>query len=108
LLSITISDVLLLLLRPDHQDFQGTAVTVDIARKLNVPELYLVLNKVPVGLDVDDLRQQMTDAYASETAAIMPLSEEVVENASAGLFSLTNPDHAWSVQIRNIAQRLMP
>ena len=29
LLSITISDVLLLILRPDRQDFQGTAVTVE-------------------------------------------------------------------------------
>ena len=31
LLSVAISDVLVLLLRPDQQDLQGTAVTVDIA-----------------------------------------------------------------------------
>ena len=31
LLSIAISDVLIVILRPDQQDFQGTAVTVDIA-----------------------------------------------------------------------------
>ena len=40
------------------------------------------------------------------TAAILPLAEEVVQNASAGLFSLTNPDHAWSEQLRTIAQRV--
>ena len=34
LLSIAISDVFVLVLRPDHQDFQGTAVTVEVARKL--------------------------------------------------------------------------
>jgi septum site-determining protein MinD len=106
LLSITISDILLLILRPDRQDFQGTAVTVDIARKLNVPALYLVVNKVPRGVDTEDLRAQMTAAYAAETAAILPLAEEVVQNASAGLFSLTNPDHAWSEQLRVIAQRV--
>ena len=47
LLSIAISDLLIIVLRPDQQDFQGTAVTVDVARKLNIPHLYLVVNKVP-------------------------------------------------------------
>ncbi len=106
LLSITISDVLLLILRPDRQDFQGTAVTVDVARKLEVPALYLMVNKVPRGVDTDDLREQMTAAYAAETAAILPLAEEVVQNASGGLFSVTNPDHPWSQQIRGVAERL--
>lgn len=106
LLSITISDVLLLILRPDRQDFQGTAVTVDVARKLEVPALYLIVNKVPRNVDAEDLREQMNAAYGAETAAVLPLAEEVVQNASGGLFSLTQPDHPWSQQIRNIAARL--
>ena len=103
LLSITISDVLLLILRPDRQDFQGTAVTVDVARRLDVPNLYLVLNKVPSGVDLADLRAQMDGAYGAETVAMLPLSEEVVQNASGDLFSLTNPDLPWSAEIRKIA-----
>jgi septum site-determining protein MinD len=106
LLSITISDVLLLILRPDRQDFQGTAVTVDVARKLEVPALYLIVNKVPRNVDAEDLREQMNAAYGAETAAVLPLAEEVVQNASGGLFSLTQPEHPWSQQIRNIAARL--
>ena len=31
-------------LRPDHQDYQGTAVTLEVARRLNVPDLFLVVN----------------------------------------------------------------
>jgi MinD-like ATPase involved in chromosome partitioning or flagellar assembly len=65
-----------------------------------------VVNKVPTGVDVADLREQMTKAYASEVAAILPLSEEVVQNASAGLFSLTSPNHPWSEQLRLIAERV--
>ena len=107
LLSITISDVLLLILRPDKQDFQGTAVTVDVARRLEVPELYLVVNKVPHNVDIEDLRAQMTDAYRADTAALLPLSEQVVQNASGALFSITHPEHAWSGQIRAIADRLL-
>jgi MinD-like ATPase involved in chromosome partitioning or flagellar assembly len=106
LLSITISDVLLLILRPDRQDFQGTAVTVDVARRLDVPALFLVVNKVPAGVDLGDLRDQMDRAYGVETVAMLPLSVEVVQNASAGLFSLTSPDTEWSQQIRQIAARI--
>jgi MinD-like ATPase involved in chromosome partitioning or flagellar assembly len=106
MLSMTISDVLLLLLRPDEQDFQGTAVTVDIARRLSVPNLLLVLNKVPDVIDVDDLRAQMDTAYATRTAAFLPLSTQVAINASAGLFSLTSPDDAWSQGVQHVADSL--
>ena len=106
LLSITISDVLILILRPDRQDFQGTAVTVDVARRLDVPNLFLVLNKVPSGVDFDDLREQMNSAYGAETVAMLPLSEQVVQNASGDLFSITNPEHDWSGEIRKIAARV--
>ena len=47
LLSIAISDVLLIILRPDHQDYLGTGVTVEVARRLSVPQMMLVVNKVP-------------------------------------------------------------
>jgi septum site-determining protein MinD len=106
LLSITISDVLLIILRPDHQDFQGTAVTVDVARKLDVPTLLVVVNKIPHAVDEQDLRQQMVNAYGVEVAAMLPLSEDVVTNASYGLFSITHPNHPWSEQIRAIAARV--
>lgn len=104
MLSITVSDVLLLLLRPDKQDFQGTAVTVDIARRLSVPRLLLVLNKVPDVIDASDLRAQMEQAYGASTVAVLPLSEEVVVNASGALFSLTHPEHPWSREIGAIVE----
>ncbi len=106
MLSLTISDVLLLILRPDKQDFQGTAVTVDIARRLDVPLLLLVVNKVPSNIDTDDLRSQLNSAYGAETAAVLPLSEQVVQNASGGLFSLLHPEHPWSEQVRMLAARI--
>jgi len=107
LLSITISDILLLILRPDRQDFQGTAVTVDVARRLEVPSLLLVLNMVPRGVDLDDLRDQMDAAYGAETAAILPMTENVVRNASGGLFSLSDPDSPWSEGIRTVVARVL-
>src|SRR5262249_53671694 len=75
LLSIAISDVLVLVLRPDRQDFQGTAVTVDVARKLSVPRMMLVVNKTLPAMDTPALRQQVESTYDAPVAAVFPLSE---------------------------------
>jgi MinD-like ATPase involved in chromosome partitioning or flagellar assembly len=107
LLSITISNVLVLVLRPDQQDFQGTAVTVDVARKLEVPEILLVVNKVLADYDPDAVRAEVERTYELPVAGIMPLSEDVVRLASAGVFSVEQPDHPISEEIRRIAERVV-
>lgn len=106
LLSITISDILLLLMRPDKQDFQGTAVTVDVARRLEVPDLLLVINKVPASIDSVALRADLSRIYGAEVAGVLPLSETVVESASGALFSITQPDDPWSVALSEVARRV--
>jgi MinD-like ATPase involved in chromosome partitioning or flagellar assembly len=106
LLSITISDVLLLILRPDQQDFQGTAVTVEVARKLEVPALLLVVNKTLPSFDFDAVREQVERTYDAQVAGILPLSEDIVRLASSDVFSLRHPDHPWSQEIRRIANQI--
>jgi len=107
LLSIAISDVLLLILRPDRQDFQGTSVTVEVARKLDVARMLLVVNKVLQSFDFDAIREQVTRTYKTPVAGVLPLSEDVVRIASSDLFSLVEPDHPWSAELRAIARAAM-
>ncbi len=107
LLSITVSDTLVLLLRPDRQDYQGTAVTVEIARRLDVPELLLLLNKVPDTLDPAEVAAEASAAFGAEVAGVLPLSADLVTNASSGLFSVSHPDHPWSRTIRSVAHRVL-
>ncbi|MFP4345889.1 MAG: MinD/ParA family protein [Anaerolineales bacterium] len=104
LLSIAISDLLFIILRPDQQDFQGTAVTVDVARKLEVPALYLIINKALSSYDFDALGEQIEEIYGAPVAAILPLSEDVARMQSSDIFSLRFPDHPVSEAIRNVAQ----
>lgn len=106
LLSIMISDALLLIMRPDKQDYQGTAVTVDIAGRLEVLELLLMVNKVPSHADRVAMATDVAEIYGVEVAGVLPLSEDIVSNASRGLFSLTDPDHEWSIAIAAVADRL--
>ena len=107
LLSLLISDILVLLLRPDQQDFQGTAVTVEVARKLRMKKLLLVVNKALTKLDFVSLKQQVEQAYDAPVAGILPVSEEMIELGSAGLFSLIHPEHPYSRGVREVAAQLL-
>jgi len=93
LLSIAISDALIIIMRPDQQDYQGTAVTVDVARKLDVPNLYLVINKIPEVFDFDSTRTRAEELYECPVAAILPHSDDMMALASSDIFSLRFPDH---------------
>jgi len=107
LLSIAISDLLIVLLRPDNQDFQGTAVTVDIARSLDVPKLILVVNKAVPGYDYDDLKDQIESTYKAPLACILPLNFELADNASKDLFALKYPQHPWSAELQKITEVIL-
>lgn len=106
LLSIAISDGVVLILRPDQQDFQGTAVTVEVARKLGQINLLLVVNKVLPSIDFDDLKRQIEQNYRAPVAAILPLSEDMVRLGSGGVFSLKFPNHPYSQGVRNVAAHI--
>ncbi|NJM72707.1 MAG: MinD/ParA family protein [Scytonema sp. RU_4_4] len=107
LLSIAISHILVLIMRPDYQDYQGTAVTVDLAQQLEVPQMFLVVNKALPIFNLEDLRQQVEDAYNVSVIGVLPLSEEVAHLASSDIFSQRYPEHPWSDEVNTIARRLM-
>jgi septum site-determining protein MinD len=106
LLSLAIADALVIMLRPDQQDYLGTSVTVEVARKLGVPSIKLVVNKVPQLFDAADVRRKVEEAYSCEVAAIIPHSEELMALASGGIFSLHYPDHPVSALYREVARVL--
>ncbi len=107
LLSITMSGVLVLVMRPDQQDFQGTAVTVDLARKLKVPKMFLLINKVIKSLDIEDLQQQIEKIYQLPVTSTLPLSNEMVELGSRGIFALNYPQHPLTQVLESIARQII-
>jgi MinD-like ATPase involved in chromosome partitioning or flagellar assembly len=107
LLSIAISDALVIILRPDSQDYQGTAVTVEVARKLDVQRLLLVVNKVPSSFDTAAVKARVEKAYNSEVAGVLPHSDEMMTLASSGIFVLRYPNHPVTGIFRQIAARMI-
>ncbi len=106
LLSIAISDTLVIILRPDHQDYQGTSVTVEVARSLEVPRLLLVVNKTPPTFDVAEVEARVSQTYQCDVAAVIHHSDELMTLASAGVFSMRYPSHALTETYRRLAARI--
>jgi septum site-determining protein MinD len=107
LLSISIADVLVIIMRPDAQDYQGTAVTVEVARKLEVPRMVMVVNRLPPIFSLDQVQARVEQLYQCEVAGVVPHSDDVMNLASEGIFSMRNPDHQVTAIYKQIMHRLM-
>jgi MinD-like ATPase involved in chromosome partitioning or flagellar assembly len=106
LLSIAMSNSVAIVMRPDRQDYEGTRVTVGVARKLNVPRIMLVVNKTPESFDPAEVKQRVEATYECEVAAVLPHSDELMVLSSGGVFALHFPKHPLTALYREIAARL--
>lgn len=106
LLSIAVSKALVVVLHPDQQDFQGTAVTVDVARSLQIETIHVVLNNAPTSLDVSEARAQLASTYKCSDSRVIPHTEELMGLSSSKLFAQHYPDHPLTGILKELAQSL--
>jgi septum site-determining protein MinD len=106
LLSLALSDRLLVLLRPDRQDYQGTSVTLKVAAQLSVPKMSLCINKAPPKLPEAALREKAEAAYGYPVDAVLHHADDMMELASNGLFAQRFPEHPLSRQLVALAGKL--
>lgn len=103
LLSIAISNELVIILRPDRQDFQGTAVTLRVAQKLNTPKISLVVNKLLPKYDPEVIKGQIFQLFKVPVLGVLPVAEEMIDLGSEGLFTLEYPQHRYTEEIKRVA-----
>jgi septum site-determining protein MinD len=106
LFAIAISHVLLIVMRPDQQDYEGTGVTVEVARSLEAPRILLIINKTPAAFAADDVKQRVEQTYGCEVAAVLPHADEMMTLASNGIFVLRHPDHPLTALYQQVAAQL--
>lgn len=107
LLSIALSDAMVVILRPDRQDYLGTAVTLEVARKLDVPRLMLLVNKMPKAFDGEMIQQQVEANYGATVGGLFQENDEMLQLASSGIFFLHYPDHPFAQEVSKVAKKLM-
>jgi MinD-like ATPase involved in chromosome partitioning or flagellar assembly len=96
-----------LILRPDKQDFQGTAVALQVARKLDSPNTLLLVNKVLPTYDLQSVREQIHKKYKVPVVGVFPNTDEMIQLGSAGIFCLEYPNHAYTAQLEQVTTEML-
>ncbi len=107
MLSIALSQALVIIMRTDQQDYEGTSVTLEVARALEVPNMFIVVNKAPSIFDLDDVKVKVEQQFKCAVAATIPHSDEMMILSSAGIFVLHYPNHPVTQDLKQVVQRLM-
>ncbi|MEY2645273.1 MAG: hypothetical protein RLZZ611_1922 [Cyanobacteriota bacterium] len=107
LLSTAIADCLMMVMRPDGQDYLGTAVAVEVAQRLDVPAIRMVINKLPSYFDAQQVRERVSSSYQVPIGALLPLCDELLTLASGDLAVLRFADHPWSAGVQQLAHDLV-
>lgn len=106
LLSISISDLLVVVMRPDSQDYQGTAVAVELAKKLEVPQMFLLVNKCLPSMDAASIMKQAEETYEIPVAGVLPFCEDLMLLGSSKLFTQEHPDHFVTNALREVMEKI--
>ncbi len=102
LFAMAVASRVLILLRPSRPDYQGTAVMVDVARKLDAPRVALVFNQAPKILDEQALRAQAENTFGCPVVAILPHCDALTALASAQIFVRRYPKHAFTARLQRL------
>jgi MinD-like ATPase involved in chromosome partitioning or flagellar assembly/DNA-binding response OmpR family regulator len=105
--AIAVCSLLVVVLRPDYQDYLGTAAIVELARMLSVAEMLMVVNKALPSFDVQTYRQQLETVYDVPVAGILPFAEEMMYLASSAVFSVRYPNHPLSQAVDRMSERII-
>lgn len=107
MLAASLSDYLVMLLRPDQQDYYGTAVLTEVAAKLEVPHQGIIANMIHTRIDIEELQTRLKEVFGATILGALPFSEDMAELASEKLFVRHYPSHPISDELRTITQRIL-
>ncbi len=94
LASIAIVNSLVIVTRLDSQDYRGTGLLMDLARKFDLPfRRLMIVNEVPLVFDLTDVKTKLEETFDCEIAAVLPYSDEMMSMPDPHIFVFNYPDH---------------
>ncbi len=106
LLALAAGDLLLLVLRPDAQDYLGTAVMLEVAGWVEMPRILLVLNMALPSTDREQACRQLQATYGCPVAALIAFTEELTLPGPGPLISLRAPANTFSRGVAEIVDQI--
>lgn len=106
LVLIAMTNALAVVMLLDQRDYQGTGTTVDIARKLGVSRVGLIVNDVPAVYDYTQVKREVESTYNCP-ATVVPHSDELLALGGRGIFTFQYPDHPVTKAFQEATAMLM-
>lgn len=107
LLMMAISDVVLVMMRPDAQHYDGTNLMLTIAKKLQVPRTMLAVNELSNVFSPETVQREVTTAFGCEVAAVLPHSAPMAALGSEKIISWQAPEQPIALLYKDLALRLL-
>lgn len=105
-LTIALADVLVVVMRPNSQDYVGTRTILELGERLAVPATALVVNEVPQAYETTAVQAEVERAFGCSVTAVLPHIEEIMLLGSAGLFIDQYKTHWATALFDQLSSRL--
>jgi MinD-like ATPase involved in chromosome partitioning or flagellar assembly len=106
LLSMVTADYLFVVARIDEQDLLGTAATLDVARRLQVPEIRIVINKRPNIYEDKAITGEVEKKFKSSVVTIIPMLPLLIDAGSRYVVTMRHPDSEFTKCIESIYEAI--
>ncbi|MEM7537881.1 MAG: response regulator, partial [Chloroflexota bacterium] len=107
LLAMEMAHTVLLMMRPDVRDYEGASISLQVARRLGMDRIMLLLNQVSSKDNFEEIRAQAEEAFHCDITEMLPFTEMVANFDGDGMFSMRYPDHVLTVALRRLIGQLM-
>ena len=107
LLTLALADSLVVVLRPDQRDYQGTGVLVDVAGRLEVPRLFAIVNELPAALEGAAVTAEVERIYQCGVIGVLPYDDIMTTLPKPGIVAVHYPQHPITATFQSIAARLI-
>lgn len=94
LMLIALADLLAIVMLLDQEHYQGTSVLLDVAERLSVPMIRLIVNRVPPEFAQAEVKHRVEATYRHSVTVVVPETPDL--SSRTGLIALHNPSHAFS------------
>ncbi|MFN8441280.1 MAG: MinD/ParA family protein [Caldilineaceae bacterium] len=96
-----------MVMTPDEQDSRGAAATVQVARQLEIPHIWVLVNKLPPTVEQATVKLEIEALCDSPVTGIFPHAEEILQHASKGIFVHDYPDHPITAGLKKVVDELV-
>jgi MinD-like ATPase involved in chromosome partitioning or flagellar assembly len=98
-----VSDVMVAVMSLDRQDYQGTGVLVDLARRMEMPFITIVVNNVAGLYEANEVRAEVGRVYNCPVGAVVPHVATMAAPGETGIQAVDMPDNSAVLALEPVA-----